>query len=144
MHTYTVLLMDRPRPFPRAHKREASGTKHSPKVCLKRAWARMNCYLLAETEMCRHVSGSSSTELTEFIKDAITIGLHSTIIRQWSLLSNIRRPMQSRGIARRLLFSSGKSVKGLLGLWPHTLNHGTKTQFMGFYLPGNHSWTTHQ
>ena len=57
---YLNKYMDRPRPFPRAHKQEesdgVSGTNYSPKVSLKNVrWVRMNCYLLAETEPCKRV-----------------------------------------------------------------------------------------
>ena len=53
--------MCRPRPFPRAHKREASGglfgTNYSPKSVLEkmRERARVNRYLLAGTEPCKRV-----------------------------------------------------------------------------------------
>ena len=55
-------FMDRPHPFPRAHKREASGgksgTKYSPQSVLERMRdrARMNCCLLGKTEPSKRVS----------------------------------------------------------------------------------------
>ena len=54
--------MDRPRPFPRAHKHEASGEKSGTKNSLQsvlermRERARVNSYLLAKTEACNRVS----------------------------------------------------------------------------------------
>ena len=60
--------MDRPRPSPRAYKREASGGLHgtinSPKVCLKKYenGVRVNCYLVAETEPCKCVYRGGSKE----------------------------------------------------------------------------------
>ena len=66
-------FMDRPRPFTRAHKREASGglpgTKNSPqsKVQRMREWARVNLYLLAETEPCKRVIPEVSATWTTFL-----------------------------------------------------------------------------
>ena len=61
-HLHGSPFMVRPRPFPRAHKREASGgllgTKYSPQTKLEKMQERasMNHYLLAETEPCKRVS----------------------------------------------------------------------------------------
>ena len=60
-HLHGSPFMVRPRPFPRAHKREASGgrlgTKYSPQSKLERMRerARVNFCLLGKTEPCMRV-----------------------------------------------------------------------------------------